>query len=158
MNTSGTENGTRSEHVAERPSEAEATNNPYSQRDHGTGPRGDKATTATIREIPPLDALTAAVCLIRSDWNPAVVRATIARTHGSWQELAVRALRVATDPDARTPLGIENADMRRHDTTPAAMHIRDARAATRCPNGAIHDPHPCALCRAGITPTEETNP
>lgn len=108
---------------------SQPASNPHYQRDHGTGPHGDKTTTAAVREIPPLDALTAAVCLIRPDWNHAIVRATLARTHGSWLELATRALRVATDPDARTPLGIENADMRKHDTTPIPPPWHQVKAA-----------------------------
>lgn len=101
--------------------ETETEINPYSARDHGTSAGADKATT-TLREVTPLDALAAAVCLIRPDWNHAAVRSTLARTNGSWREIATRALRVALDGDSRTPYAIENGDMRRYEKSEAERH------------------------------------
>lgn len=91
------------------------------QRDHGTTREVGKWTT-TQREVTPLDALAAAVCLIRPDWNHTTVRSTLLRTHGSWREIATRALRVALDDDARTPFAIENGDMRRYEKSDAERH------------------------------------
>lgn len=70
---------------------------------------GGKQTTAALRDIHPLDALAVTVAWIRPDWNITLLRAVLARCNGSHHELAERALRVALDPDARTPAAIENA-------------------------------------------------
>ena len=107
--------------MPEPEAEAEADVRTNYQRDHGTTREPGKWTT-TQREVTPLDALAAAVCLIRPDWNHTTVRSTLLRTHGSWREIATRALRVALDDDARTPYAIENGDMRRYEKSDAERH------------------------------------
>lgn len=77
---------------------------------------GGRHATAALRDIHPLDALAVTVALLRPDWNVAAVRGVLARSNGSHTELAERALRVALDPDARTPGALENAGpVRRSD-------------------------------------------
>ena len=117
----------------------------YSQPDHGTGGRGWQATQA-MRDIPAVDTLAAAVCLIRPDWNHAAVRAVLLRTGGSWRDLATRALRVALNPDQRTPLGIENADLREYEPTQTPPTLTEYRNAPRCDHGA--EVGKCFPCRA----------
>ena len=72
-------------------------------------PSRGRQATAELRDIHPLDALAVTVAWIRPDWNIALLRAVLARCNGSHHELAERALRVALNPDARTPAAIENA-------------------------------------------------
>jgi len=72
-------------------------------------PRGARQATAALRDIHPLDALAVTIAWLRPDWNLGAIRGVLARSNGSHHELAARALRVALDPDARTPGAIENA-------------------------------------------------
>ena len=87
-----------------------------------------------LRDVHPLDAMAATVALIRPDWNPEAIRAVLARTHGSTHELARRALTVALDPDQRTPLGIENADLRRYEPTPGPQRYAPGGYRCGCPD------------------------
>ncbi len=104
----------------------------YSQQDHGTAVRGWQATEGQ-RSIDPLTALAATIGLLRPEWRHDVIRAVLARTSGSWHDIARRALTVALDPEQRTPLGIENADMRRYDATPVPPSITEQIAAGLLP-------------------------
>lgn len=122
------------------------------QPDHGTGSRGWQATEAQ-RSIDPLTALAATIGLLRPDWRHDAIRAALVRTSGSWREVARRALHVALDPDQRTPLGIENADMRPYDATPLPPTPDELRNAGRCEHGAVvrtvAGRPACPLCRTG---------
>lgn len=137
-----------------RKTETETERSTTSQPDHGTGAAARSVDREPTRTIPPIDALTAVACLLRPDWPPALVRATLARTSGSWRDLATRTLRVALDPDQRTPLGIENADMRRYESTPRHLTRAEWETAPRCDHGAIAGA--CALCRH-TTPRREAS-
>lgn len=134
------------------------TTEPAYARDHGTGLRGEKAATAAIREIPPLDAIAATICLIRPEWRHGLVRATLARTNGSWRELAIRGLRIALDADVVTPLGLENADRRRYEQADMAPRPEDHRAYLKaidkadCGHGDLAEK--CALCRRHLPALE----
>ena len=109
---------------------------------------GGRQATAALRDIHPLDALTVAVCWLRPDWNIALLRAVLARCNGSHHELAERALRVALDPDARTPAAIENAGpIRRANVAQTYPNVDEALNpdldAHGFPVGA------CPVCRKG---------
>jgi hypothetical protein len=153
----GTRHGTRSERVenvrtdTEPIAEAEAEQRLTSSRnDAQTARATERQTTARLAEIHWLDAFTITACTIRPDWNPAAVRGVIARTKGSREVVARRMLRAATNPDVRSPLAIENLDERNYEKTPTPMSWAELRDRETCANGAIHDPYPCALCRAGV--------
>lgn len=107
--------------------------------------------TIRLRSIDRLDALAVALADLRPDWDPSRIRATLARTPGRWRDVVHRAFLVTLDPETRHPERIENADLRGYNPTPRALTIAEAAALAPCPNGAFHTPHPCALCRAGIT-------
>ena len=110
-------------------------NSNYSTSSRTDALGGGRQATAAIRDIHPLDALAVTVCWLRPDWNITLTRAILARSNGSHHELAERALRVALDPDARTPAAIENAGpVRRTDTVPRLPTVDEALNPELCPH------------------------
>lgn len=117
--------------------ETETKNNPYPSR------------IMALRAIHSLDGLAVALAMLRPDWDVAAIRAVLGRSNGSTRDIARRALTLALDPDVRTPNGIENADMRRYDTTPVLPTVAEALALELCPR---HTPagfraDACPMCR-----------
>ena len=88
---------------------------------------------ARIRQIHPLDALTATIGAIRPDWPIHGIRAALANTGGSWHDIARRALTVALDPDTRSPWRITNADLRPYAPTPLPPSLDEQIAAGLLP-------------------------
>lgn len=107
-----------------------------------------RQSTAALRDIHPLDALAVTVAWIRPDWNIALLRAVLARCNGSHHELAERALRVALDPDARTPAAIENAGpIRRNNVAQTYPTVDEALNPDLDPHG--FPVGACPICRKG---------
>lgn len=161
MDSPRTSTGPSQESRTQTETETETSTTTPSRNDAQGGPRASEtALTSRLRSINPVDALTVALLSIRPNWRPEHVAGVLGRDRRPWATVVEAALRCALNPDVQTPAAIENHDTRHHGATPAerhpsALHIRDARNAPRCPNGAIHDPHPCALCRNGIHPPME---
>jgi hypothetical protein len=137
-------------HDAEIPAQTktETKNKPTSSRNDALGRAVENATTATIRSIHPLDAMTAVVVGLRPDWRPETVRAALARDRRPWRDVALAAVRAATDPDVRTPGAIENHDARQYAPTPVPPTVAYLRTVPRCQHGA--ESGCCALCRNGV--------
>jgi len=92
------------------------------------------------------------VALLRPDWHIGAIRGVLGRTRASRIELAERVLLVALDPEQRTPLGIENGDLRRYKPEPMTYPtVAEALATTAEENLDEHDfPHGrCPVCRRG---------
>lgn len=107
-----------------------------------------RQSTAELRDIHPLDALAVTVAWIRPDWNITLLRAVLARCNGSHHELAERALRVALDPDARTPAAIENAGpIRRANVAQTYPGVDEALNPELDPHG--FPVGACPVCRKG---------
>ena len=93
----------------------------------------EQATTARIRSIHPVDALTVTLIEIRPDWKPEQVHATILRDRRAWTSVVAAALECALDPDVRSPFAIENHGARsRTETVPVLPTVAEALAPQLC--------------------------
>ena len=93
----------------------------------------EQATTARIRSIHPVDALTVTLIEIRPDWKPEQVHATILRDRRAWTTVVAAALECALDPDVRSPFAIENHGARsRTETVPVLPSVAEALAPQLC--------------------------
>lgn len=92
------------------------------------GRENETASTAAIRGIHPLDAMTAALGTLRPEWKPEHLRAVLARDRRPWRDVVEAALRAALNPDVRSPAAIENHDMRQYAATPIPPTLAERRA------------------------------
>ena len=155
---SETQYGTRSERVenvrtdteTEPIAEAEAEKNLTSSRSDAQRGRREIEEThqARLAAITESDVLAWIALRKRSGWT-ATDCVTWARSDDRSFDEKLTAASNAHDVETRHPNGLRYVGAQ-GQLTPTPMRIDDWRGAERCPNGAIHDPHPCALCRAGV--------
>ena len=132
-----------------------STEQPTPSRSDAQTARATETTDlARLAAIDERDALAKIVLSLRPDWSVRAILGWLRTDDRPWTDIARAALR-ADDRDIRTPTGLRYVGAE-YDGAPTPTPMRfdewQQRDKNRCPNGAIHDPHPCALCRAGITP------
>lgn len=113
--------------------------------------RIERTNLARLAGIDERDAAAKLVLTLRPDWPVSAVLDWLHTDDRSWAQVCLAALR-AGNRDVRTPTQLRYVGAEYDGRpTPTPMRFEQWRDAERCVNGAIHDPHPCALCRAGAT-------